>query len=95
MSLNCFKLKLIFIDGYYSCIIISIMSSIVRYFGSILSAIERKMKKLMDEESLLPVTSVSDREKCKDLNLDSVSFIRGPRSVTELVTYIIYDDDLV
>ncbi len=71
------------------------MSSIVRYFGSILSAIERKMKKLMDEESLLPVTSVSDREKCKDLNLDSVSFIRGPRSVTELVTYIIYDDDLV
>ncbi len=70
------------------------MSSIVRYFGSILSAIERKMKKLMDEESLLPVTSVSDREKCKDMNLDSVSFIRRPRSVAELVTYIIYDDDI-
>ena len=95
MSLNCFKLKLIFIDGYYSCIIISIMASIVHYFGSILSAIERKMKKIMDDETLLPVTSVSDREKCKDLNLDSVSFIRGPRSVTELVTSIIYDDNIV
>ena len=71
------------------------MSSIVHYFGSILSAIERKMKKLMDEESLLPVTSVSDREKCKDMNLDKESFIRGPRSVTELVSYIIYEDDAV
>ena len=71
------------------------MASIVHYFASILSAIERKMKNLMVEETLLPVTSVSDREKCKDFNLDSVSFIRRPIRVSELMTSLIGHDDIV
>ena len=55
-----------FIDGYYSCITISIMTSIVYYFGYILSSIERKLMNLFEEEPLLP-TSV--RVKSTDFNM--------------------------
>jgi hypothetical protein len=68
------------------------MASIVNYFGSVLSEIERKIKNLMVKETLLPVTSVCDREKCKDLNLDSVSFIRRPLSASEFITCIMGED---
>jgi len=61
----------------YSC---SICKDIT-YFSYILSIVERTIKTFIIEESLLPVSSVVDKEKCKDMNLDRASFIGRPRSV--------------
>jgi hypothetical protein len=72
------------------------MTSYISYFGYyILSTIERTIKTLIIHDTLLPISSVSDNEKCKDMNLDSVSFIGRPKSTREFVASIIGDDNYV
>ena len=71
------------------------MTTYLSYFGSILSTIERTIKTLIVEDTLLPISCVEDKEKCKDMNLDRVIFIGRSIKAREFVTYIIGDDNNV
>lgn len=71
------------------------MTTYLTYFSSILSIVERTIKTFIVEESLLPVWSVVDKEKCKDMNLDRVNFIGRPIISDDFVIYIMADDNAV
>jgi hypothetical protein len=64
------------------------------YFSSFLSIIERTINNFTLKDDVLPVSSTSDREKCKDINLDSVNLAALGRPINpyKIVTYIISDD---
>jgi hypothetical protein len=51
------------------------MATIIKiYFTGILSIIEKTICKFMEGDTLLPVSCTDDREKCRDINLDSTNF---------------------
>ena len=53
------------------------MATLIKnYFTGILSVIEKTICKFMEDDNLLPVSCTEDREKCRDLNLDSINFNR-------------------
>lgn len=81
------------------------MAALIKsYFAEILSVIGKTFQILVEDDTLLPVSCTDDREKSKDINLDSSNFntIGRPADLhkfihdaTHVISYIALDNNSV